>query len=239
MQVDAIALQRATDAYDSLLAAIGARAGDIGHAAVAGHWPHVGSAYSGLVIVGQAVYGWGDQNDPATFQASEGRASAISSYRRSAGVNEPMSWITRSHHRTSPWWTTVRLLVDRLAPGVAPWHARFAWANLYPCAVDIPPGNPTGALREAQDPLVGDLLQAHADWLKAKVVVCLVGPFWWPTGAAEPFAALADRPRPLLKAGRIGGRPWVIGWHPTGASRRRFGPTTYAAIVADAATGLT
>jgi hypothetical protein len=108
------------------------------------------------------------------------------------------------------------------------------WANLYPCAVDIPPGNPTGALREAQDPLVGDLLRAHVELLNAKVVVCLVGPFWWPTGYAEPFASLQELPRPLLRGGRVGGTPWLVGWHPTGASRRRFGPGKYAEIVAAA-----
>ena len=46
--------------YDRLLASIGDRAADIGDRPVVTHWPHVGSAYRGLVIVGQAVYGWAD-----------------------------------------------------------------------------------------------------------------------------------------------------------------------------------
>lgn len=42
-------------AYGRLLASIGSRADDIGDRPVVTHWPHVGSAYRGLVIVGQAV----------------------------------------------------------------------------------------------------------------------------------------------------------------------------------------
>jgi len=42
-------------AYGRLLASIGSRADDIGDRPVVTHWPHVGSAYRGLVIVGGAV----------------------------------------------------------------------------------------------------------------------------------------------------------------------------------------
>jgi hypothetical protein len=43
--------------YETLLASIGGRADEIGDRPVVTHWPHVGSAFRGLVIVGQAVYG--------------------------------------------------------------------------------------------------------------------------------------------------------------------------------------
>jgi len=42
--------------YDRLLANIGERAADVG--TVVTHWPHVGSAYRGRVIVGEALHGW-------------------------------------------------------------------------------------------------------------------------------------------------------------------------------------
>jgi hypothetical protein len=52
---------------DALLASIGGRADDIGEPVVT-HWPHVGSASCGLVIVGQAVYGWADDCKAAQLQ---------------------------------------------------------------------------------------------------------------------------------------------------------------------------
>ena len=51
---------RVEDTYDRLLASVGARASEIGDRPVVTHWPHVGSAYRGLAIVGQAVWGWTD-----------------------------------------------------------------------------------------------------------------------------------------------------------------------------------
>ena len=68
-----------------------------------------------------------------------------------------------------------------------------------------------------------------AEMLQARVVIALVGPYWW---AASPhFASLAPRPRPLLRAGVIDGRAWIVGWHPAGASRRGFPPRAYCEIL--------
>jgi hypothetical protein len=38
----------------------------------------------------------------------------------------------------------------------------------------------------------------------------------------------------LLRAGRSGGRTWVISWHPNGASHRGVGPRAYADIIVNA-----
>lgn len=219
--------------YDKVLAGIGDRADEIDDRPVVLHWPHVGSAYNGLVIVGQALYGWPDDFRAATFRTAEGRAEAIRvAQARNRDRVDPLDWIASSPARSSPFWTTARLVADVLEPDPkVPWYGRIAWVNLYPAAPENPPGNPGGALREAQDPLVGELLRETVAALQARTVIALVGPFWWPTGAAPAFAALAEQPRPLLRAGVVDGRTWLVGWHPGGASRRGFGPSRYAEIL--------
>lgn len=61
-------------AYDRLLASIGDRADDMGDRPVVLHWPHVGSTYQGLVVVGQALFGWPDDFRASVFRTAEGRA---------------------------------------------------------------------------------------------------------------------------------------------------------------------
>jgi hypothetical protein len=147
-------------AYDRLLAALGAQADDLGPSDLATHGPHVGSAYRGLVILGQAPFGWSDVWPPSMFATADGRERVLAAtMARNADRGEPLDWIDSSHHRSSPWWTCVRTLTQLLEPdSTAPWYGRFAWVNLYPVARDDPPGNPAGLLRELEDPLVGDLL---------------------------------------------------------------------------------
>ncbi len=70
-----------TACYDALLASIGNSAGAIGDRPVVTHWPHVGSAYHGLMIVGQAVYGWGDDFLAAHFRTQAGRDEGIAAFR--------------------------------------------------------------------------------------------------------------------------------------------------------------
>jgi hypothetical protein len=221
--------------YDRLLASIGDRADEIGQRPVVTHWPHVGSAYRGLVIVGQAVYGWGDDFPASHFRTAAGRQEAISAIRARVDKPEPLHWIDTHRVRTSPFWRAVRRFVEALEPDLdAPWYARFAWVNLYPAAPEDPPGNPSGALKEAQDAHVGELIRSVTDMLDARRVIAVVGPFWWPAAESAGLANLPEQPRPLLRAGRSGSRTWVIGWHPNGASHRRFGPAAYEKIIVEA-----
>ena len=221
--------------YDRLLASIGDRAADIGDRPVVTHWPHVGSAYRGLVIVGQAVYGWADDCTAADLQDPAARAAMIASIKSRVDKPEPLDWIDTHPVRTSPFWRAVRRFVEALEPDIdAPWYARFAWVNLYPSAPEDPPGNPGGALKEAEDPLVGPLLRAVTDWLEATRVIATVGPFWWPAAGPAGLADLPEQPRPLLRAGRSDGRTWVVGWHPNGASHRGYGPAAYTDIIVNA-----
>lgn len=221
--------------YDRLLASIGDRAADIAARPVVTHWPHVGSAYRGLVIVGQAVYGWADDCKANELQDPAFRAEMIASIRSRVDKPEPLDWIETHRVRNSPFWKVARQVVEQLEPDIdAPWYARFAWVNLYPSAPEDPPGNPGGALKEAEDPHVGLLLRAVTDWLDAKRVIATVGPFWWPAARPAGLADLAEQPRPLLRAGRADGRTWVVGWHPNGASHRGFGPAAYTDIIVNA-----
>jgi hypothetical protein len=228
---------RVVEQYDMLLASIGDRAVDIGTRPVVTHWPHAGSAYSGLVIVGQAVYGWADNYQAVDLRAATKRTEMIASIKSRVDKPEPLDWIDTHPVRTSPFWRAVRRLVEALEPDInAPWYARFAWVNLYPSAPEDPPGNPGGALREAQDQHVEPLLRAVTHWLETKRVIATVGPFW-PTAGPAGLAGLPEQPRPLLRAGRADGRTWVVGWHPNGASHRGYGPAAYAEnIVAAVAT---
>jgi hypothetical protein len=150
------------------------------------------------VIVGQALYDWPDHFRATQFRTHKGRADALRVTRaRNAHPQEPLEWIETEPARTSPFWSATRMIVEALEPGVdAPWYARFAWVNLYPVAPKKPPGNPSGSLREAQEPLVGDLLQATVKMLKARTVIAFVGPLW-PTDSSRHLAALNERPRPL------------------------------------------
>jgi hypothetical protein len=227
---------RAINAYDRLLASVGERASEIEPTPVVVHWPHSGSCYRGTVIVGQALRGWPDDFPATTFGTAEGRSRAIETAReRNADRDDPMDWVATHRVRNSPFWKTARLVAEALEPDEdKPWFARWCWLNLYPCAPADPPGNPSGALKEAQDPFVGELLAAQIDLLEARRVIAFVGPWWWPAAGPAGLAELPEATAPLLRAGRDAtGRTWVVGWHPNGASHRGWGPNRYAQLVVD------
>jgi len=96
-------LTRAIAAYDRLLASVGDRAAEIEPRPVLVHWPHVGSAYDGTVIVGQALRGWADKFPASSFRTPDGRARAIETARERPDRAEPMDWIATNHVRTSPF----------------------------------------------------------------------------------------------------------------------------------------
>lgn len=224
--------------YDSLLAAVGDRAVAIEPRPLVSHWPHVGSAYQGLVIVGQALRGWPDAWQASEAQTPEGRSRILATTRaRNADRGDPLDWVPEQRAvRNSPFWGFTRHLVGELEPSNGkPWYARFAWVNLYPIAPEAPPDNPGGPLKEAQEPSVGPLLMAMIEMLEAKRVVVVAGPhFWRPAVASAGLAGLPPVPSPLISAGRAGSRTWVVGYHPKWASFQHYGPPRYAALVADA-----
>lgn len=171
--IESPTVARAQQLYEDLLADVGARAPLLPDLVVA-HWPHVGRAYAGLMIVGQAVYGWPDDYAPSRFQRATERAQALHTISQRGMLGEPMSWLATSPVRGSPFWSVVRQVTETLEPGSAPWFDRLAWANLYPLAPDQ--GNPGGELRAVQDPHVGPLIGTMAEMLEARPVIALVGP---------------------------------------------------------------
>jgi hypothetical protein len=182
------------------------------------------------------IYGWPDDFRASAFRTTEGRVEAIRiAQARNADRPDPLDWIATHSVRRSPFWTVARLAAEALEAADTPWYSRIAWVNLYPAAPEDPPGNPGGPLREAQDPVVADLLRATIETLDARIVLALVGPYWWPAGAVADFATLAEQARPLLRAGVLDGRTWIVGWHPGGASRRGWGPTRYAELIVECA----
>jgi hypothetical protein len=232
---------RALAEYDRLLATIGEKADAIGTGRLAAHWPHVGTAYRGLVIVGQALQGWDPAVTGSRFHAiaartADGRAAIIEQTRTwFADAPEPVGVIaTLSNRQGSPFWRLCRDVVEVLEPhGDGPWYSRFAWANVYPVGPDAPPGSPGGPLKEAQDSHVGSLLVELLGMLDARRVVVISGPtYWWHPSRTPMFTALPVRDFPLLQAGLAEGRSVVVGYHPTYARRRKVRGDAYAELVA-------
>jgi len=229
---------RALEVYERLLVSIGELSTEIEPRPLVSHWPHVGSAYRGLVVVGQALRGWPDDWQASDARTAEGRQQILSTTRaRNANRPDPLEWVP-SHPkvRNSPFWAFSRHLVEVLEPNEAtPWYARFAWVNLYPVAPESPPDNPSGPLKAAQEPFVGQLLNAVVDFLEANRVVVVAGPqFWKPAADRAGLADLAEAGAPLIAAGQSAGRRWVIGYHPTWASFQHYGAARYAALVSEA-----
>jgi hypothetical protein len=225
------------EGYAGLLAAIGDRAIEIEPRPLVNHWPHVGSAYRGLLIVGQALRGWRDEWQARDVQTEAGRDRVIAS---AIGVSsehrEPLAWVP-SHPkvRNSPFWVFSRHLVEAIEPGTEPWYARYAWANLYPVAPEDPPDNPTGALKDAQDRFVGPLLLDLVEMLDARHVVVIAGPIYWHHARRTgDLRGLGPAGKPLTWHGRAYGREWVIGYHPKWASFQGWGAPRYAQLVAEA-----
>lgn len=229
-------IERVEALYDELLSRIAGRQEAIGARPVAVQWPHRGGAYRGTLILGQSVYGWADDWTASQFASAADRDVVIAQIRaRNADRDDPMDWVATNTHRTSPFWGVCRRLAEAFEPNVpAPWHARIAWGNLYPAGPDDPPGNPAGALREAEDPVVGRLLLAIVEMLDPERIIVFGGPYWQPAGRDSGLdALLPEVSKPLMRAGVVDGRVWVVGWHPTGASYRGFGPTVYARLVVE------
>jgi hypothetical protein len=238
------AADRAVAHFEGMLVAVGERANEIEPRPVASMWPHVGSAYrpGGVFVLGQALDGWDPDVCSARWQASEARTpdgrTRISAGTRDwhADAPEPIAPVLEvGKRRGSTYWLFTRALIEQLVPDDAtPWYGRYAWGNLYPLGHDRPKGYPTGALKEAQDEHVAALLMEQVEMLDPGVVVLVCGPWYWWSARNKPpqLEALPPAPRPLLAAGIVRGRTWVIGYHPGGASHARVGPYAYADLVA-------
>ena len=232
--------QRMADAYDRLLASVGRVAPEVGDGRLTSHWPLVGSHFDhGVLVVGQAVYGWLPDWTALDATSSTGRAAILADTKASfSELDDPMSWIAGHRVENSPFWRTAHEVTDALIPDPeSPWFSRVAWANLYPIAPGAYKGNPEGTLRQVQTTPAAEFLTAVVNALAPRLVLVLAGPFIWPF--VEPFdlgdLARADAPFTLVGTRRAG-VPWICGMHPGGAQRRGWPARRYAElIVAEAA----
>lgn len=241
--------------YNELLASIGVRAALINRP-LASHWPHVGRAYKGLVVAGQALHGWDNAVAGARWRPEEattpnGRRGILRQTQTwFADAPDPVGLIaTLPSRRNTPYWQMSRDLVDALAPGAGPTYARQAWANLYPVSYDRRgghgAGSPSGALRDAQTPFVIDLFRAQMRMLEAQCVVLMTGPYWRSVAGSEGLGDMRPRPFPLLAGGLVDGVPWVIGYHPgftrrgwPGPARRPLPDEEYVRAIVNTVRGL-
>jgi hypothetical protein len=223
------------DAYRRLLRTVGDMSSIADDARLTSHWPVVGGSYEqDLLVVGQAVFGWVPDWHLPDLRRGGGEDRILEATRLPMNDRaDPMSWIAGSPNRTSPFWRTVKLVVqDRShdSPGI-PWYSQIAWTNLYPIALKEPPGNPTGELRDGQTRAGADFLLSTVDALRPRVVLVVAGPFWWPFQDLIGLDEVSEMPRPLMQRGSRGLSQWIIGWHPAGATRRRWGPAAYAEAI--------
>ncbi len=232
--------QRMADAYDRLLASVGRVALEVGDGRLTSHWPLVGSHFDhGVLVVGQAVYGWLPDWTALDATSSAGRAAILADTKASfADLDDPMSWIAGHRVENSPFWRTAHEVTDALIPGrERPWFSQVAWANLYPIAPGAYKGNPEGTLRQVQTTPAAEFLSTVVQALSPRLVLVLAGPFIWPFVEPLGLGSLARGAPPFTLVGRLeAGIPWICGMHPGGAQRRGWPARRYAElIVAEAA----
>lgn len=222
---------------DDLLVSIGRESQVIGDGVLTLHWPTVGAAFDhGVLVVGQAVFGWMNGFTAKEARDPAARAQTIAAAKDPFdGLADPMAWIDGHRVRTSPFWSVARQVTDELAPGSAPWFSRVAWANLYPVAPNDYKGNPAGALLAAQTQPAAALVDAVVNELQPRLVLVAGGPYVWPFVRALELNVLEPAAKPLYLSGRRDGVPWIVGMHPGGASRRGWGPTAYSRVIVSTA----
>lgn len=231
------------DTYAQMLRDVGLRADEMEGKQIASHWPFVGSAFRGTVIVGQALAGWDAEETSARWRpdvarTEEGRQQIIDGTRAWASARpEPMDEVLRwGHRRRSPFWGLLQRLDRLLEPGAAgPWYSHHAWRNIYPLGFDRPGKSPLGALKEAQAPHVGSLFWEAVDFLGARRVVIVAGKDWWPDARQRlGLDALGVRSMPIIAAGERAGVTIVATYHPgahiAGLTRDAFAEAIAAEI---------
>jgi hypothetical protein len=222
------------DAYDRLLASVGRAAGDIGDGRLTSHWPLVGREYDrGVMVVGQAVYGWIPDWTAADAASAAGRLAILSDTRATlSGQDDPMSWIAGHRVENSPFWRTTHGVTDALVPDrESAWFSRVAWTNLCPIAPGDYKGNPEGTLRQVQTSAAAEFLSATVDALQPRLVLVLAGPFIWSFVEPLDLSSMTRTDAPFTLVGRRRGVPWICGMHPGGAQRRGWPARRYAELI--------
>jgi len=232
-----------THAYDRLLESVGRVAPEVGDGRLTSHWPLVGRNFDhGVLVVGQAVYGWLPDWTAADATSAAGRSAILDDTKAAFNdLDDPMSWISGHRVENSPFWRTAHEVTDALAPNPAsPWFSRVAWTNLCPIAPGAYKGNPEGMLRQVQTTAAAEFLGATVDALRPRIVLVLAGPFIWSFVEPLDLGALSRCDAPFTLVGRRrDGVGWICGMHPGGAQRRGWPARRYAELIIAEAARLT
>ena len=193
--------QRMADADERLLESSRV-APEVGDGRLTSHWPLVGSHFDhGVLVVGQAVYGWLPDWTALDATSSAGRAAILADTKASfSELDDPMSWIAGHRVENSPFWRTAHEVTDALVPDPeSPWFSRVAWANLYPIAPGAYKGNPEGTLRQVQATPAAEFLTAVVNALAPRLVLVRDPSPYRPSPHQSPTADTRARPSAMTR----------------------------------------
>lgn len=196
-------------AYDRLLLEMSAHAAALPDE-VCLHWPMHEPSYAGrLLVVGQALNGWGHMCPPGDFSSADVRREQLAATRRSSEKDGAFGWMRRQVW-SRPFWKLARVAMDELDLRLD----QIAWSNLAKLA-PAEGKNPWGELLWRQHAPGGELLRLEVSELDPEIVLVVSG-----RGYAEPFITGArlepawNRRGALQFHGRLDGRRWIIVSHP-------------------------
>jgi hypothetical protein len=196
-------------AYDALLTDLAQHADGLPDL-VCLHWPMHEPSYTGeLLVIGQALNGWGHEGAPADFADAGERRRQLAATRHSSEKQGAFGWM-RPRVWSRPFWKLARVALDELGLHLD----QIAWANLAQVA-PAAGGNPGGELHWRQHRRGGQMLSLEVSELDPSIVLLVSGRSY-----AEPFLAGAglepqwSRRGALQFDGTLDGRRWIVVSHP-------------------------
>ena len=229
------------DAYDRLLGSVGRAAPEVGDGRLTSHWPLVGRNFDhGVLVVGQAVYGWiPDWTAP----------DATSAAGRSAILDDTKSDVLRTRRSDELDRGPSRRELAVLAHGPRGHRragARSRESLVQPRRVGQPlPDRARAPTRATRKGRCGRFRRQRPpnswarSWMRfaPRLVLVLAGPFIWSFVEPLDLGGLARAAPPFTLVGQTSaGVPWICGMHPGGAQRRGWPARLYAElIIAEAA----
>lgn len=141
-----------------------------------------------LMVIGQAVNGWGDAFDP--HELNEESCDRLADNVFNSVTDNPMAWVLKPVKKRDyipmgkPFWQVIHNIVSKLEiakEDEANWPLYLVWSNLYKISPS-PKGNPGETLKDIQrDGCIG-LLRLELDTYRPKRVLFITGRSW-----ADPF----------------------------------------------------
>jgi hypothetical protein len=197
------------DAYDRLLMELAQHADQLPDL-ICLHWPMHEPAYTGrLLVIGQALNGWGHEGAPASFNDPNERRRQLAATRRSSEKEGAFGWMRRQVW-SRPFWKLARTAMDHLDVRLD----QIAWGNLAQVA-PASGGNPGGELHWRQHRHGGEMLRLEVNELDPEIILVVSG-----RGYAEPFLTAAGLSPTWVRRGALQyegipeGRRWIVVSHP-------------------------